>query len=139
MSLTHSSSGGFLPHSFNICSQLAWLLLVPTVEKLVSMKVLDKYLLNGLQAEVLSQVRQKTRYSAQDGFACLVAEDARDPKGIVGVVEVGIQAGKVNSSNPISSIAQAKIGHKRFQWCPAGLCAALLKMVPISAAIYSRL
>ena len=48
-----------------------------------------------LQAEVLPQVRQKMSVDSRQGFIVLVAEDARNPEGIVGVVEVGIQSGKV--------------------------------------------
>lgn len=50
-----------------------------------------------MQAEILPGIRQKIAYSSQEGFVCFVAEDAQKPEGIVGVVEVGIQAGKVCS------------------------------------------
>ena len=55
----------------------------------------NKPLLYGFQAEVLSVVRAKTSHRPQEGFLCLVAEDARNPAGIVGVVEVSLQSGKV--------------------------------------------
>lgn len=58
----------------------------------------NRPLLYGFQAEVLSGVRTKTTYAARDGFQCLVAEDANNSGSIVGVVEVSLQSGKVNSS-----------------------------------------
>lgn len=50
-----------------------------------------------MQAEILPQIRQKISVDTQKGFVVLVAEDAHNPEGIVGVVEVGIQSGRVRS------------------------------------------
>ena len=51
-----------------------------------------------VQAEVLSGIRQKLSYAPQDGFTCLIAENATKPAEILGVVEVSLQTGKVNAS-----------------------------------------
>ena len=51
-----------------------------------------------MQAETLSIVRQKLKYTAGekgDGMSMLVAEDAENPGGILGCVDVSIQTGKV--------------------------------------------
>ena len=49
-----------------------------------------------MQAEILPQIRQKISHDSRKGFVVFVAEDAQNPDGIVGVVEVGIQSGKVS-------------------------------------------
>jgi len=51
-----------------------------------------------MQAETLSVVRQKLKYTAAgngDGMVMLVAEDAANPDGLVGCVDISIQTGKV--------------------------------------------
>lgn len=51
-----------------------------------------------MQAETLSAVRQKLKYTAGekgDGMSMLVAEDAANPGGLLGCVDVSIQTGKV--------------------------------------------
>lgn len=55
---------------------------------------LNRFLLSSFQAETLSNIRQKMRYTARDGMAILVAEDAANPEGLLGCVEVSIQTGK---------------------------------------------
>jgi hypothetical protein len=42
------------------------------------------------------------RYTARDGMAILVAEDAANPEGLLGCVEVSIQTGKVRFPSILS-------------------------------------
>lgn len=56
---------------------------------------LNKLLQYSFQAETLSIVRQKLPFTAKgDGMAMLVAEDAANPDGLAGCVDVSIQTGK---------------------------------------------
>lgn len=50
-----------------------------------------------VQAEVLAGLKEKLKYSPQEGFVCLVAENATNPQGITGVVEISLQAQKVGA------------------------------------------
>jgi len=58
---------------------------------------LNGFLQYSFQAETLSVVRQKLKYTAAgngDGMVMLVAEDAANPDGLVGCVDISIQTGK---------------------------------------------
>ena len=48
-----------------------------------------------LQGEVWEVLKTKLQTGTEDGFCCLVAEDAAQPAGIVGIVEVSLQGEKV--------------------------------------------
>lgn len=55
---------------------------------------LDHFLQQAFQGEVWGIMKGKMDTAAEDGFCCLVAEHATKPSGLLGVIEVSLQAEK---------------------------------------------
>ena len=50
-----------------------------------------------LQGEIWEVLKTKLQTGIDDGFCCLVAEDASKPAGILGIIEVSLQNEQVCS------------------------------------------